>query len=149
MKMYLFIFSRIIINRFPNHISTRPTYLQRKSSRISIHIQNLSCEVEVLVFSRFHRLRIEFIGIDSSGSDELISWTTIEEGERDSFSEKLRNLLTINASDRSCESRFYMREILLHESFRKSPREFLWEYTHNEFLRVTLELILQKTFPFY
>ena len=132
---------------FPRCISTRPTYLEWESSRITIHIQNLSCEVEVLVFSWFHRIWIEFICRDSSCSDELISRSALEQCEWDTIPEKIWDFFSIDSGDRSCESDFYMWKIFFYKCLRKSPWKFLREDTCDELLRMTQELILQKYFP--
>lgn len=127
---------------FSSTISTRPAYLEWESSRISIYIQNFSCEVEIVVDFWLHSFRIEFIGRDASCRHELISWATFEEGKWYTRSEKFRDFFSIFFRYRTRERLSNMGKILKNESFCESSWEFFCEDTRDEFLWMKHELFL-------
>ena len=138
-----------ISNISSRYIPARPTHLQTKSTRISIHIQNLSCKVEVFMYSRFHSFTINLIGIHSASSYEFVSRTTFYKSQRNTISEKSRYFFSISFSDRYRICWLDTSKILLNECFCKSPGKFLSENTGNQFFGMIRKLLFQKWFPFH
>jgi hypothetical protein len=132
---------------FPSNIPACPAYLQAKSSRISINIENLSCKVEILLYSGFHRFCMDLTRIDSASSDEFISWSSFHQGEWDTFSEESSDFLPIDFSDRNWECILDMREIFSDKSFCKSTGEFFSEDIDDDFFGMLLKLIFQNDIP--
>lgn len=132
----------------PSTIPTRPAYLERKTSRISIDIEHLSSEVEIFVDFGFHSFPIKLIGQDPSCGHELISWATLEKGERYTNSEKFSDFFSIFFRYRARERLSNVWKILENENFCESSWEFFSNDTRDEFLRMQRELFLQEGFPF-
>ena len=134
-------------NSFSSTISSSPTSLEIEPSRHCIHIQNLSCKVEVLLNSWFHCLGIHLTSINSSSSHEFIPRTTFWEYEWDSFTEKLGELFSIWSRDWRCKSILNMRKIIGNKYFYKATRKFLCKNAGDEFFWVILELFFEEFLP--
>lgn len=137
----------LLRNILSSTISTSPACLEIESSSYRIHIQNLSCKVEVFLYSGFHRFRIHFIRIHASSGDEFISRTTFWECDWDSFAEKFREFFSLWPRNWCCKSRLNMRKIICNKYFYKATRKFFCEDICDEFFRMILELVFQEFLP--